>query len=346
MLGHRAIGERVLELLTGIELERPPTDEEAIVDRLQAYVQALGLPAPEVRIAPDVRALRLSRVYPAQDRGAWQAFAARQWRLLDEGVLAQGGWTPAGWQGFTPRMEPARAELDRLLRSDRTVLTGGLGGSRYVGGVRHVTWSLDPIARVLTSGATIKPPKSVDALVPLAEAAAVGLLAHVVGQGCRGDLVALVRPRMRFDDERRLHHWDGLPAAEWPNGKGLYFWHGVHMTESSGRNPAAVTPARIAGWVNAERRRVAMERIGVEPFMAALRGSVVQQDDYGRLWRTERGIDGEPLVAVEVVNSTPDPDGSYRRYFLRVPPETRTAKRGIAWSFGLTKVQYAPVVES
>jgi hypothetical protein len=89
-----------------------------------------------------------------------------------------------------------------------------------------------------------------------------------------------------------------------------------------------------------------MERIGIEPFMKALGGAVVQQDDYGCLWRTERRIDGEPLVAVEVVNSTPEPDGSYRRYFLRVPPTVRTARGGLAWSFGLTRREYAPAVET
>ena len=38
--------------------------------------------------------------------------------------------------------------------------------------------------------------------------------------------------------------------------------------------------------------------------MKAVGAQVVQQDDYGRLWRTEREIDGEPFVAVEVVNAT------------------------------------------
>ncbi|MBA3333955.1 MAG: hypothetical protein H0U30_08190 [Actinobacteria bacterium] len=243
-------------------------------------------------------------------------------------------------------MEPPRATLEPLLRADSSVLGVGLGSSRYVYGVRHVTRSLDRIARVLTSGATIVPPKRVDALVPLAEAAAAGLFAHVVGQGEDGDLVALVRPRMHFDEDGRLHHWDGSPAAEWPNGKGLYFWHGVEMTERTGRDPDTVTPRQVLAWANAERRRVAMERIGIESFMRALGGTVVQEDDYGRLWRTEREIDGEPFVAVEVVNSTPEPDGSFKRYFLRVPPATRTARRGVAWSFGLTRKVYAPAVES
>ncbi len=342
MLGHREIGERVLELLAGIDPESPSADEELVAESLQRYLQALGLPRRNVHIATDVRALRWSRVAG----GVWPAFSARQWRLLDEAASTGRRWVAgAGWQLPDPPVtEPPRPELARLLQSDSFVLGLGLGGSPYVKPVRRVTWGLDRIARVLTSGSTMTPPKRVDALVALAEAAAAGLFAHVVG--ARGDLVALVRPRMRFDTDGRLHNWDGRPAAEWPNGKGLYFWHGVEMTESAGRDPDAVTPSRVLGWTNVERRRVAIERIGLQCFMTSVGAQVVQEDDYGRLWRTEREIDGEHFVAVEVVNSTPEPDGSYKRYFLRVPPATRTARRGVAWSFGLTRKVYAPAVES
>ena len=45
-------------------------------------------------------------------------------------------------------------------------------------------------------------------------------------------------------------------------------------------------------------------------------------------------LDGERAQVVEVVNATPEPDGSYRRYFLRVPPQVRTAREAVAWTFG------------
>jgi hypothetical protein len=342
----RRIAERTLEELEGIDLERPSVDEERARERLLAYVEALGLEEERVRFRPDIRALRRARVWPGRDRAHWQGLTGRQYWLL--GRPLERGWIRVGgrWRVVNPVSVPASPGLERLTATDRTVLFVGLGRSDYVSGVRWVSDDLDAVARRILAEPSAAP-KRVAALLPLAEAAAAGLFAFAVG--CDGrfvDLVALVRPRMRFDEEGRLHNWDGLPAAEWQNGRGLYFWHGVEMTESAGRDPEAVTPARIARWANAERRRVAMERIGVEPFMHALGGTVVQQDDYGRLWRTEREIEGEPLVAVEVVNSTPEPDGSYRRYFLRVPPSVRTARRAVAWSFGLTRKVYAPVMES
>ena len=341
----RRIGERVLELLSEIDLERPLVDEELAADRLRAYVEALGLQAPDVRFFPDVRALREARVYPAEDRGDWPAFTGRQTWLLDRPTDRTFGWMSRGWETVVPQLAPPRVELERLANVDRTVLAVGLGRSRYVGGVRRVTEDLHAVARVLSAGGASRP-KRVEALVPLAEAAAAGVFALAVGKGYDGDLVALLRPRMRLDGEGRLHDWDGLPSAEWENGRGLYFWHGVEMTQSAGRCPSEVTPSRVLRWANAERRRVAIERMGIDVFMKAVGAQVVQQDDYGRLWRTKREVDGEPFVAVEVVNATAELDGTRRTYFLRVPPSTRSARRAVAWTFGLTRRAYEPVTQS
>jgi hypothetical protein len=339
MLGHRGIGERVLELLGGIDPRDPQCDEDRVTDRVRAYVAALELPEPTVRFASDVRELKRSRTWPQSDRGAWPAFSTRQSRLLD---------TPLGgaWAARRSRPEGQATELGSLVQRDEIVLSRGLGRSRDVRAVRHVTRILERLGRVLASGSVLLPPRYVDALIPLAEAAVAGLFTLSVGQRQAGDLVALVRPRMRLDSEGRFHDWDGALAVEWPNGEGYYFWHGVAMPPSVGREPDAVTPSKVIGWSNAERRRVAIERIGLQRFMQDVGAEVVQEDDYGRLWRTTREVDGDPFVAVEVVNATAEADGSYRRYFLRVPPGTRTARRGVAWSFGLTRRAYLPVVES
>lgn len=60
-----------------------------------------------------------------------------------------------------------------------------------------------------------------------------------------------------------------------------------------------------------------------------------------------REVGAEPFVAVEVVNATAEPDGSHRRYFLRVPPRTRTARQAVAWTFGFEDARrYVPSIES
>ena len=49
---------------------------------------------------------------------------------------------------------------------------------------------------------------------------------------------------------------------------------------------------------------------------------------------------------VEVVNSTPEPDGSRKTYFLRVPPTITTAREAVAWTFALGAGEYRPAVET
>lgn len=58
------------------------------------------------------------------------------------------------------------------------------------------------------------------------------------------------------------------------------------------------------------------------------------------------GSGEEPVVVVEVVNSTPEPDGSHRTYFLRVPPTMRTATAAVAWTFGPHERLYGPARET
>jgi Domain of unknown function (DUF6745) len=98
---------------------------------------------------------------------------------------------------------------------------------------------------------------------------------------------------------------------------------------------------------NVERRRLLVEMIGFERLARSVGDGVpVQQDDYGRLLRLGPLLDDEEYVAVEVVNSTPEPDGSFRRYFLRVPPGTRTARAGVAWTFDVKSRDYRVAAHS
>jgi hypothetical protein len=52
------------------------------------------------------------------------------------------------------------------------------------------------------------------------------------------------------------------------------------------------------------------------------------------------------LVLVHVTNATPEPDGSQRSFFLRVPPDMQRARQAVAWTFGKSEREYAPVRES
>jgi hypothetical protein len=100
-----------------------------------------------------------------------------------------------------------------------------------------------------------------------------------------------------------------------------------------------MTAEQIRNTDNIEVRRVMIEQFGHERFVAESGAQIVQEDDTGKLYRTDVP-DDESIVVVEVQNSTPEPDGSTRSYMLRVPPTTRTAREGVAWTFDVPPSDY------
>ncbi len=111
------------------------------------------------------------------------------------------------------------------------------------------------------------------------------------------------------------------------------------------KEPERITIESISQERNATVKRAIIERFGLGRYVLHLGAEVIHQDNFGTLYRsTKWGM--EPMVLVKVKNSTPEPDGTYREYFLRVPPDTVTAKQAVAWSFGIEEDQYDPDEES
>ncbi|MEV4345814.1 DUF6745 domain-containing protein [Actinoplanes sp. NPDC049596] len=146
------------------------------------------------------------------------------------------------------------------------------------------------------------------------------------------------------DNVGRLHRGEG-PAMDFPDGYGLWAWRGMPIPPGLVAELPTLTVARIQSEQNAELRRVMLEHFGYERYLREAGARDIGSDETGTLWRLD--LDGdEPLVMVEVVNSTPEPDGTSRIYWLRVPPQTRTAREGVAWTFGLTSDDYHPSIQT
>ncbi|MEV6115859.1 DUF6745 domain-containing protein [Streptomyces sp. NPDC052109] len=154
--------------------------------------------------------------------------------------------------------------------------------------------------------------------------------------------VVCERPSVLHRDEAgRLDRGDG-PALAFPDGFALHAWRGMPVQASFVEELRTLTPERIRSEENAELRRVMLEFYGYDRYLADSGAQPLHRDETGTLWRID--LDGdEPTVMVEVLNSTPEPDGSHRTYWLRVPPGTRTARQGVAWTFGLDATAYAPL---
>lgn len=127
----------------------------------------------------------------------------------------------------------------------------------------------------------------------------------------------------------------------------FYALAGVDVPKRAIVAPESYSAKEIMDEMNQEVRRLLVKRYkgGPEKWMKDAGGRKMHQDSVGILWCLERRWE-RPLQMVEVLNSTPEPDGSVRTYFLRVPPEIKTAREGIAWTFNMTEKEYILTAQS
>jgi hypothetical protein len=92
---------------------------------------------------------------------------------------------------------------------------------------------------------------------------------------------------------------------------------------------------------NAEYRRILMQRFGYEKFLKEMDGIVIHREGENSLVRIDWHRDEQPMKLVRVKDASTD-----RFYVLRVPPETKTCREGISWTFGLNESEYHPVKET
>ena len=135
---------------------------------------------------------------------------------------------------------------------------------------------------------------------------------------------------LTIDDQNRPHNATG-PSHRWRDGWALYYWHGMRIPAELNfiiHSPEQITVADIEGQTNSELRRVMVDRYGPARFVVDSGAVVVQElpADHrmvglrsARLLRKEVSGD-EPIVFVDLLNSTPEPDGTVKRYMLRVDP--------------------------
>ena len=180
------------------------------------------------------------------------------------------------------------------------------------------------------------------------------------------ELVNSVQPRGW--NSHRLH-CDNGPAVVWPDGWGVWAIHGTRVPQRVVEAPATLTPSEILAEPNAEVRRVMLTRFGEERFVRESGALPVHCDAFGDLYQVDVPND-EPLVMVRVQNSTPEPDGTVKSYWLRVDaqlralppgewpedrqreflarqkPQAMTARNAVASLHGLCGEAYAPILET
>jgi hypothetical protein len=154
------------------------------------------------------------------------------------------------------------------------------------------------------------------------------------------------------DTNGRLHCEAG-PSIAYRDGWSLWHVHGVPVPQYVIEQPREITHEKIDAETNAEIRRVMIDRYrhgeevhGAAAYVRNTGGQRIDHDErYGTLWH--RNVqDDEPIVMLEVINSTREPDGRFKRYWLRVPPQITKAHDAVAWTFGVPAKDYAPKIET
>ncbi|PZH18358.1 hypothetical protein C1I97_03895 [Streptomyces sp. NTH33] len=326
-----------------------PADRAAAEEGVRLAYRLAGLPEPEHIIwvgSPREGAALAARLTAegTAGRGVRDEVRTRPWAAARKRVLDRLG--PAGWAGHWAltgaQLWDTTVGLTERIRTG--VVEALARGAEDEQAVRLVL--LDAVLGQHDAAwlAAFDGQDGGDGGDTLAGTAAV---ARAAGWWWPYEKTAVVSERpveLHRDEAGRLDRADG-PALAFPDGFALHAWRGMPVPAEFLAELTGLTPRRIREEENAELRRVMLEHYGYDRYLEESGAQPVQRDEAGVLWRIELEGD-EPLVMVEVVNSTPEPDGTHRTYWLRVPPRTRTAREGVAWTFGLEEADYVPERET
>jgi hypothetical protein len=185
---------------------------------------------------------------------------------------------------------------------------------------------------------------------------------HEIGHSCMwwyprdGLIIACERPlSVSFDEIGRLHNDTG-PAIAFRDGWKLYAVHGVRLDGWIIEQSERLDIKTIEAEPNTEIQRVMIERFGWDRYADECGASIIDHDEkYGTLY----GRNGRAEF-LKVINGSPEPDGSFRRYILPVAPsceplpdeggelgdaQSLTALNAVASTYGLTGAEYRKVME-
>lgn len=150
--------------------------------------------------------------------------------------------------------------------------------------------------------------------------------------------------RITTDPTGRLHNETG-PAVVTTRNRTVHALRGVTMGSEtwSLRGNAKL----IMGLENVEQRRVLIEDMGTELFIQEAGLRPFHKDETGLLYRLESSSknswerDVTHLCWVHVTCPS-----TANQYLLAVPPTTRTAREGVAWTFQKLPEEYSPQKET
>lgn len=143
---------------------------------------------------------------------------------------------------------------------------------------------------------------------------------------------------LAVDEAGRLHSGTG-PALSFADGWKHYAWKGISVPDWLIEKRCEITVASVNGMHDPILRRCMIELMTPERFVRNGGAQSIASDRAGTLWQARWGLD--VWHAVEVVNGTPERDGTNKHYYLQVPPEVRSPLEAVAWTYGMNADRYS-----
>ena len=131
-------------------------------------------------------------------------------------------------------------------------------------------------------------------------------------------------------------------------GMVVYYWKNVLVPSKFFLDRNNLTISEILKHPNTEVRSVGLHLYGYDRMESDGVFKVIDRDDDREMILYEFKDESlhEPLLLLKVKNSTAEKDGSYKYYFLCVPPNMTKCLEAVAWTFGKDSTDYHPVNET
>lgn len=150
------------------------------------------------------------------------------------------------------------------------------------------------------------------------------------------DKLAIITERatdLHLDEQGRLHKDDGM-AIRWPDGWGLYAWHGVRVPEKVIMAPETLTVDEIKAEPNIEVRRIMIERFGPGLYLEKTGAEMVDLDASP----VEGGAPRILMRDSQGMQFLCGTDGSTQRvYYMSVPDTVKTCREAHEAICGFTE---------
>lgn len=124
---------------------------------------------------------------------------------------------------------------------------------------------------------------------------------------------------METDRESPRLHAIGKPAIKFADGYAIWRIRGVTVTKDIAMGNFKAKD--IQKQPNVEVQRVMIDMYGEGKYIEDIGAKPIHEDRFGRLYQVKFQNDSEDLFMIRLVDSTPQPSGEYKIYWLNINPE-------------------------